>query len=472
MTLTSDASFSEALVGGGRIFTDCLRVKPGESVAIFWDESTHEVFAVLQRAATELSIQVCACKVDFETQFQFRPEDRFPSEFTQALGTSRATISCLTDDPRGTTFRKAVLENGLRDSHCRVAHMPGATADVLTNGAAIEYGEAEELCDYLGAVFALGEKAVLETYLFDPRDKTSPPHRLHLDLGGTTRLPITSPGTIARGTWGNVPGGETFIAPKEGSAEGSFVLNGAFTGHVLTPPECLILEFRAGRLATVDGKEETKRKFESLLRAAETAGDVHCKDLAELGVGVNHGMQKLTGRSLLDEKLYGTAHIAVGDSRNFGGDHPSEVHEDFVTLHPSLFVDDSPVLIKGRLVFDCDSWHDRLDAGEAGTPPALIDALGTARVVRTAIGTSISKGGEFRVDHEMGAQRNRRCVYTVGAKQANGILGRIHSLLPDSTEANATLGRLLKHAAAKGIDERTVRRSLYILRRHHLAELS
>jgi hypothetical protein len=462
-----------ALVGGERIISECLSVAAGQSVAVFWDETTGEVFQALELAASRLGIKVHSCKVDLTTEFAFRHGDEFPSEYTGALGRSRATISCLTDDPRGTNFRKAVIENGLRDSQSRVAHMPGATAGLLENGAAIEYAEAGHLCDYLGAVFALGEDAVLETYILDPHQKcATASHRLRLALGGTSRLPITSPGTIGPGTWGNVPGGETFIAPQEGSAEGAFVLNGAFTGHVLEHPAFLILHFKAGRLMDVEGDQSAKEKFQALLSGAEEGGDPHCKDLAELGVGVNRGVRRLTGRSLFDEKLYGTAHIAIGDSRNFGGHHTSDIHEDFVTLRPSLSVDGSPVLVHGRLVFDYDRWHDRLDVGEAGATAALISDLGTARVYRTMISTSVSESGVFHVDHEIGAQRNRRCTYTVGAPDANSVLGRLYAILPESHERNVTLDSLLKKAIAQGIDERMVRRALYILRRHHLAEFS
>jgi len=64
---------------------------------------------------------------------------------------------------------------------------------------------------------------------------------------------VVSTGIIESDTWGNLPGGETFIAPVEGTATGEYLLNGSFTGHVLRDDQPLVLRFDAGRLAGVDG---------------------------------------------------------------------------------------------------------------------------------------------------------------------------------------------------------------------------
>lgn len=458
------------LLGSERILQFCLELKPGSSLAIFHDETTSDVAEVLQQAATAMHINPVVRNVSCERQFGFCQGDELAAEDMEALWETRAMISCLTDDPSGTSFRKKLLEDGLRDTDSRVAHMPGATLELLAMAAEIEYEEAGQMCDYLGAVLALGRDAELETYALDAegQPKEGPEHRhvLRMELGGSERLPITSSGTIPSGTWGNVPGGETFIAPIEGSAEGSFVLNGAFTDRVLKPPAHLVLYFTGGALVRVEGDPDAARAFNVLFVQAMARRDPHWKDVAELGIGVNRGVRQLTGKSLFDEKIYGTAHIAVGDNDRFGGRHASAVHEDMVTIRPSLWVDGSPVLARGRLVYDLDLWRDRLDAGAA----AVHGAPGSNVVQRTIINTSDSLG-VLRVNHEVGANRNRRCTYTVGDQQASRVLARLHRLTPKLPAAPLPVDELLRRARAEGLDEPTVRRGLWILVRHHLIDV-
>ncbi len=72
-------------------------------------------------------------------------------------------------------------------------------------------------------------------------------------------------------------------------------------------------------------------------------------NVAELGIGTN---QKaiLTGNILEDEKIIGTAHIAFGASAAIGGNVQVPVHLDVVSLRPEVTVDDTPIVLEGRLL--------------------------------------------------------------------------------------------------------------------------
>ena len=71
------------------------------------------------------------------------------------------------------------------------------------------------------------------------------------------------------------------------------------------------------------------------------------RNLAELGVGTND-RATLTGNTLEDEKILGTAHLAFGASAGIGGGVTVPVHEDVVVLAPSLWVGATQVLDAGR----------------------------------------------------------------------------------------------------------------------------
>ena len=177
-------------------------------------------------------------------------------------------------------------------------------------------------------------------------------------LGQFARAPITSTGLILRGTWGNLPGGETFIAPLEGTANGSFVLNGAFTGHVLPMGAVIVLTFVDGVLTSIQGPDTHCARLDAVLgrSASDKAGIALC--LAELGIGVNQGVLALTGNALFDEKKAGTIHIAIGDNSIYGGTLKASLHEDLIATHPTLHIDDSPILLQGRYVLSKRHWRE------------------------------------------------------------------------------------------------------------------
>ena len=52
--------------------------------------------------------------------------------------------------------------------------------------------------------------------------------------------------------------------------------------------------------------------------------------LGEFGIGLNPAIDQVTGCTLLDEKMLGTAHIALGENRALGGINNSALHWDLV----------------------------------------------------------------------------------------------------------------------------------------------
>jgi aminopeptidase len=59
--------------------------------------------------------------------------------------------------------------------------------------------------------------------------------------------------------------------------------------------------------------------------------DAGSRTLGELGIGTNYGIPTFSGEILLDEKIGGTVHLAVGASYpETGGRNESAVHWDMV----------------------------------------------------------------------------------------------------------------------------------------------
>lgn len=226
------------------------------------------------------------------------------------------------------------------------------------------------------------------------------------------------------GTWGNLPGGETFIAPIEDTANGIFVLNGAFKNYIIEPPGYLRLQFENGRLVNVDGTPKEEVAFNEILDYARSQGDLFYDSLAELGIGVNPGVKELTGNALFDEKCCGTAHIAIGDSSRYGGRYTSSIHEDLISRAPTIWVDGKQILERGQDAFEARDWREKLD--EDTTGPVLLTP--DCEVSRTNVTAEGGAFGRLRVRRSVSA--GRLCVYTIGEPTTSRILAQVHSLIP------------------------------------------
>jgi aminopeptidase len=128
---------------------------------------------------------------------------------------------------------------------------------------------------------------------------------------------------VAEGTH-NMPDGEFFTGPVEDSVEGevTFHLPATIAGREVAGVR---LRFEAGRV--VDASAE--RGEEYLTSLLDT--DPGARTLGELGIGTNYGIAFGTKSILLDEKIGGTIHMAVGASYpETGGVNESAVHTDLV----------------------------------------------------------------------------------------------------------------------------------------------
>ena len=121
-----------------------------------------------------------------------------------------------------------------------------------------------------------------------------------------------------------MPDGEFFTGPIEDSVEGevSFHLPAVIGGREVTGVR---FKFEAGKV--VDASAERNEDY--LIKLLDT--DEGARRLGELGIGTNYGIDRGTRDVLLDEKIGGTVHMAVGASYpESGGTNESAVHTDLV----------------------------------------------------------------------------------------------------------------------------------------------
>ena len=171
---------------------------------------------------------------------------------------------------------------------------------------------------------------------------------IHIKAPGTdVRLGVSGRHWIACAGHHNMPDGEFFTGPVEDSVEGevSFSFPATYSGREVAGVR---FKFEGGRV--VDASAERGEEF--LVQMLDT--DDGARRLGELGIGTNYGISTGTKEILLDEKIGGTVHMAIGMSYpESGGTNSSAVHWDMVCdlrRGGSIVVDGTELQREGKFV--------------------------------------------------------------------------------------------------------------------------
>lgn len=144
------------------------------------------------------------------------------------------------------------------------------------------------------------------------------------------------------GTGGNIPSGEVYIPPKaKMGIYGKLVIDGSIatrTGTVLVK-DPITLDVEQDKVINIEGGVEARKLADTLDWAEERAKfPWGIRRVGELGIGTNPHA-KIIGATIIDEKVKGTAHIALGSNYWFGGTIFAIIHLDQVFKDPTTFID-------------------------------------------------------------------------------------------------------------------------------------
>jgi aminopeptidase len=166
---------------------------------------------------------------------------------------------------------------------------------------------------------AAAETHRLNDWMMQDRDE------VHIQGPGTDlRLSVAGRTWIAGDGKHNMPCGEFFTGPVEDSANGhiTFQLPTLHGGRSVSG---IRFELRDGKV--VDATAEQGEDY--LVQMLDS--DPGARFLGELGIGSNFGIDRGSRSILLDEKIGGTVHLAVGQSyAETGGTNDSAQHWDMI----------------------------------------------------------------------------------------------------------------------------------------------
>ena len=156
-------------------------------------------------------------------------------------------------------------------------------------------------------------------------DRLSEAREIRIEADGTDlRLRVEGRTWINSDGRRNMPSGEVFTGPLEDSANGTirFTIPSSPRGVLV---EDVTVTFENGKVVSA-----TAARGQDYLDAA-LATDPGALFLGELGIGTNAGIDRATGSILLDEKMAGTVHLALGRSYpETGGRNVSALHWDLI----------------------------------------------------------------------------------------------------------------------------------------------
>jgi leucyl aminopeptidase (aminopeptidase T) len=200
---------------------------------------------------------------------------------------------------------------------CRYASMPLFDVSMLEGAMLVDWKALAKRTRALAALMNKGVTVSLTT-----------PNGTSLSFSMRTRKALADTGILTRpGSFGNLPAGEVFVAPLEGTANGTLVIEWGPT-HALAHP--LTLSVADGRVIRITGKDP----YAAVLRAKlEERSDN--ANIAEFGIGTNPRARR-PDNILESEKILGTVHVALGDNSSFGGSVRTPFHQDFVFFKPTV----------------------------------------------------------------------------------------------------------------------------------------
>jgi len=303
-----------------KLIVNCLGTKEDETLLIVADEKTSEL---------GYSFAVAGRECGFNTSYVEAP--------AQTKGEPPAPVAAAMEAPdveflltsMSYTHVKARLK--ATEKGVRIASMPMLTTNIAENFLDADYPFIKKVSDQLADILTKGKEV---------RAVTEKGTDITFSLEGRTAVADTGQ-LMEKGAIGNLPAGEAFIAPVENVGDGKIVIDGciAYIGLV---KDDVVLTLKDGNIVSIDGDKSA----EDLKGFLEDKDD-ESKGIAEFGIGTNPGA-KIIGHPLVDEKVWGTIHIAFGMNSTIGGVRDSNIHYDCIINDPTVWVDGVMIMDKGE----------------------------------------------------------------------------------------------------------------------------
>ncbi|WJQ81312.1 aminopeptidase [Brevibacillus brevis] len=303
------------------ILMNCLALQANETFLVVADERKRDIGEAIWEAGKQLGAEAMLMVMKEREKSGQEP----PAAVAAAMKSADVVVCVTQHSLTHTKARKEAAANGTR-----LATMPAITEDMFLAGAiSADYTQVKALTERVTEMLTRAS-----TVRIEKGGKS-----LTFSIADRNGVPSTGM-YVNPGESGNLPSGEAYIAPLEGTAEGQILVDGSIAGigKIDSP---LLLTVQNGRITEAEGT--------SAERLLQMLGDQDGRMLGEFGIGTND-KARITGVVLEDEKVYGTIHVAFGSNNTFGGTIVAGVHIDLVVKEPDVYLDDKCIMKNGKLL--------------------------------------------------------------------------------------------------------------------------
>ncbi|MEJ2103227.1 MAG: aminopeptidase [Ignavibacteriaceae bacterium] len=304
---------------------DCMGAKKNEKILVITDELKREIGLSLHENAIRLGyfallVEMKSGKINGEEP---------PSQIAELMQKFDVVFCPTAKSLTHTDARRNASAKGVR-----IATFPGITKDVMIRGMNADYKAISKRTIKLQKILEKGKEV-----------RVTAPAGTDISFKIAGRKIIPSKGLFhAKGESGNLPTGETFLAPVEGTSNGVFVVDGSMAGLGLIKNANIRIEVKDGFATKISGGILAKKLKTMLDKVGKDA-----RNIAEFGIGTNDSA-KLSGVLLEDEKVMGTIHIALGNNVSMGGSVNVPIHLDGVVKKPTVWMDGKLLMENGSFL--------------------------------------------------------------------------------------------------------------------------
>lgn len=313
----------------------CMDIRRGENVLIVCDPTTAEIGQSLHIATQKRSDRVLLIVMPKSRHHGEEP----PSPVAALMRQQQVVIAATKYSLTHTRAARQALKDG-----ARIATMPGMTFELYTEGGmTADFQDVKRrisnIANFLRRrriINVKSESGTDVTFEVNWRD-------WKLDDNGICNRPRMLT---------NLPAGKVFILPKEGTMNGTIVIDGSWDSTLIDEPVEFIVE--DGTVVDVKGGTLAATIRQSY---GEVAKKLKAKDresvwtVAEFGFGMNPSA-RLVGNVLEDEKRMGSCYFSIGDNTGLGGTSNAGIHVSGVLAEPSVWLDDSCLTEAGEFMAD------------------------------------------------------------------------------------------------------------------------
>ncbi|MCK4808615.1 MAG: aminopeptidase [Candidatus Aenigmarchaeota archaeon] len=325
-----------------KIISDCLEVKEDEKLVIIGDHGYDNrrvskiISAGYSIAAKDLGIK----DVDVVLQEPKRRGEEAEEQVVSSLESLESgSVIILAISNRlgkinhiGKSFRAFVKDNNHRfASMPSLGNVPTENIDTVLNTFDIDYNQVRDNCSRIRSILDDGKELHITNDLGTD---------LHINIRGKKALSVDGRYNT-EGKGGNVPIGEVYTPCRGKFVEGRVVidLSSRIRDCTQLVKEPITLDIKKGAITSITGGAEA-RNLEKTLEWAHDNSEFPwgVRRIGELGIGLNP-KARIIGSMNIDEKVVGTAHVAIGSNHWFGGTIYSIIHLDQVFSNPMIKVD-------------------------------------------------------------------------------------------------------------------------------------